>query len=289
MSTDTPVRRNPGTPPTAARTGTPTAVPRGTGARGRRTLPAWRRVLTMAVFETRMLARQRTTLLTLLMGPALVFGIALVQQSADPAAWSRLLGLGSLVVIVFSTHWGALFVAVARREQQVFKRLRTSELSSAQLVTAVFGPFVVLGLVEVVLVSALFAARGGVHPQAVLLWGAGVLLASAGLVAAGVAVAGVSASTEKANWTGVPLIFLVAGAGNLLMMPLPDERLSGLLLLVPFVPLVDLVSRSTNAGVGLAELPVPLPPEAVDLLLLALWTGAAVWFAASRWRWEPRS
>lgn len=257
--------------------------------RRRRTLSPWRRVLTMSLFETRMLARQRTTLLTLLMGPALVFGIAMVQQASEPAAWSRLLGLGSLVVIVFSTHWGALFVAVARREQQVFKRLRTSELSSAQLITAVFGPFVALGILEVALVSGLFAVRGDVHPQSVLLWGAGVLLASTGLVAAGVAVAGVSSSTEKANWTGVPLIFLVAGAGNLLMVPLPDERLSALLLLVPFVSLVDLVSRTTNAPVPMAELPVPLPAEATDLLLLSFWTAAAVWFAASRWRWEPRS
>ncbi|WP_432536650.1 hypothetical protein [Kineococcus arenarius] len=257
--------------------------------RRRRSLSTWRRVLTMAAFETRMLARQRTTLLTLLMGPALVFGIAVVQQTADPAAWSRLMGLGSLVVIVFSTHWGALFVAVARREQQVFKRLRTSELSSAQLVAAVFGPFVILGVLEVVLVSVLFAARGGVHPQAVLPWALGVLLASAGLVAAGVAVAGVSASTEKANWTGVPLIFLVAGAANLLLMPLPDERISMALLMVPFVSLVDLVSRSTNASTGLAELPLPLPAEVTDLLLLGLWSGAALWFAVSRWRWEPRS
>jgi ABC-2 type transport system permease protein len=256
--------------------------------RRRRTLSPWRRVLTMAAFETRMLARQRTTLLTLLMGPALVFGIAMVQQTADPAAWSRLLGLGSLVVIVFSTHWGALFVAVARREQQVFKRLRTSELSSAQLVTAVFGPFVALGVLEVGLVTALFAGRGGVHPQDVLLWGAGVLLASAGLVAAGVAVAGVSASTEKANWTGVPLIFLVAGAANLLLIPMPDERIPALLLLVPFVSLVDLVARSTNSPTPLAELPVPLAPEITDLLLLAFWSGIAVWFAASRWKWEPR-
>ena len=265
------------------------ATPADRRERRRRTLPPWKRVLTMAAFETRMLARQRTTLLTLLMGPALVFAIALVQQTADPTAWSRLMGLGSLVVIVFSTHWGALFVAVARREQQVFKRLRTSELSSAQLVTAVFGPFVVLGLLEVALVSALFAARGGVHPQAVLPWAVGVLLASAGLVAAGVAVATVSASTEKANWTGVPLIFLVAGAANLLLIPLPDDRVSALLLVVPFVSLVDLVSRSTNVPTGLAELPVPLPPEVTDLLLLALWSAVAVWFAASRWRWEPRS
>lgn len=272
---------------TASTTSTTTTT---TTARRRRQVSPLQRTLRLARFETSMLVRQRTTLVTLLSGPLLVLGLAAISPSSSPEALSALAGMGVLVVMTITTHFAAVMLTVNRREAQVLKRLRTSELSGRELVAGMYLPLVVVGLLESLAVVAVVAARGGALPAGLgwLPWTAGVLVASVGLVAAGVAVAGMSGNAEKANWAAVPLLVVVSGAANMLTVSVLPEVVRQVLLLVPFASLTDLVARTSGAPVSLVELPVPAPAELVDLALLLLWALVFVAVARRLWRWEPR-
>ncbi|PWJ50220.1 ABC-2 family transporter protein [Quadrisphaera granulorum] len=272
----------------------PTPISRTTTtARGRRTVTPLQRTLRLARFETSMLAKQRTTLVTLLSGPLLVLGLAAISPSSSPQALAALAGMGVVVVMSLTTHFAAVMLTVNRREAQVLKRLRTSELSGSELVTGMYLPLAVVGVLESLAVVAVLAARGGALPDAVgwLPWLAGVLIGSAGLVAAGVAVAGLSGNAEKANWAAVPLLVVISGAANMLTVGVLPEAVRQVLLLVPFASLTDLVARTSGASVSLVELPdvvAGVPPELVDLVLLLLWTVVFAAVAKKLWRWEPR-
>lgn len=274
-----------------------TAVPsttahesRTTTQRRRRRVTPLQRTLRLARFETSMLARQRTTLVTLLSGPFLVLALAALSPSASPQALAALAGMGVLVVMSLTTHFAGVMLTVNRREAQVLKRLRTSELSGGELVTGMYLPLVVVGVLESLAVVGVLAARGGALPDALgwLPMMTGVLIASVGLVVAGVAVAGLSGNAEKANWAAVPLLVVVSGAANMLTVSALPEVARQVLLLFPFASLTDLVARTSGASVSLAELPVPVPGELVDIALLLVWTLVFAAVAKRLWRWEPR-
>lgn len=274
---------------TTSTTTTTAAAP----ARQRRTVTPAQRVLRLARFETQMLVRQRTTLLTLLCGPLAILFLVSVSPGSSPAALAALTGMGVLVVMAVTTHLAAVMLTVNRREAQVLKRLRTSELSSRELVAGVYLPLVVVGVVEALAVLAVVVGRGGPLPDALgwLPWAAGVLLASVGLVAAGVAVAGMAGNAEKANWAAVPLLFVISVAGNLLTVPAMPEAARQVLLLLPFTSAVDLLARTGGVSEGLVTAPLvggALPAVLVDLLLLLAWTAVSAWLARRLWRWEPR-
>ncbi|MGQ7298099.1 ABC transporter permease [Quadrisphaera sp. KR29] len=258
--------------------------------RRRRQVSPLQRTLRLARFETSMLAKQRTTLVTLLSGPLLVLALAALSPGSSPQALAALAGMGVLVVMALTTHFAAVMLTVNRREAQVLKRLRTSELSGGELVAGMYLPLVVVGVLEALAVVGLLAARGGSLPDALgwLPLLTGVLVGSVGLVAAGVAVAGLSGNAEKANWAAVPLLVVVSGAANMLTVSVLPEAVRQVLLLFPFASLTDLVARTSGASVSLAELPVPVPEELVDLALLLVWTVIFAAVARRLWRWEPR-
>ncbi len=268
-------------------------APTTTTGRQRRTTSPAQRVLRLARFETQMLVRQRTTLLTLLSGPLAILFLVSVTPGGSPEALAALIGMGVVVVMAVTSHLAAVMLTVNRREAQVLKRLRTSELSSGELVAGMYLPLVVVGVVEAFAVLAVVVGRGGPLPDALgwAPWLAGVAIAAVGFVAAGAAVAGMAGNAEKANWAAVPLLFLVAAAANMLTVPVLPEAMRQVLLLVPFTSAVDLLARTSSAGVGLVELPLVagvVPPVVVDLALLLLWTAVSVGLARRLWRWEPR-
>jgi ABC-2 type transport system permease protein len=263
------------------------------GPRQRRTVTPVQRVLRLARFETQMLVKQRTTLLTLLCGPLAILFLVSVSPGSSAAGLAALTGMGVVVVMAVTTHLAAVMLTVNRREAQVLKRLRTSELSSGELVAGMYLPLVVVGLLEALAVLAVVVGRGGPLPEALgwAPWLAGALVASVGLVAAGVAVAGMSGNAEKANWAAVPLLFVISIAANLLTVPAMPEAARQVLLLVPFTSAVDLFARTTGVAEGLVTAPLvgdAVSPVLVDLALLLAWTAVSVWLARRLWRWEPR-
>lgn len=268
----------------------PSSGPTTTTERRRREVSPVQRTLRLARFETSMLTRQRTTLITLLSGPLVILALAAISPSTSPQALAALGAMGVLVVMTITTHFAAVMLTVNRREAQVLKRLRTSELSGGELVAGMYLPLVVVGVLESLAVVGLLAARGGALPDALgwLVWLTGVLIASVGLVVAGVAVAGLSGNAEKANWAAVPLLVVVSGAANMLTVSALPEVARQVLLLFPFASLTDLVARTSGAGLSLVELPLPVPAELVDVALLLVWTAVFAAVARRLWRWEPR-
>ncbi|GAB7192306.1 hypothetical protein NUM3379_30150 [Kineococcus sp. NUM-3379] len=284
MTTPSPTTPSPTT--TSPTTTSPTTTSPAP-ARLRRTRSPLARTAALARFEAAVLLRQRTTLLTLLLGPAVAVGLALAQRGAGPQVWTQLLGTAMLMLLALTVHYPALTVAVGRRESRVFARLRTSELTGAGVLAGVLAPLVVAGLLGAALVCLLYGVLGGVAPTGVLPV-LGVVLATAGLLAAALAVATATPSTEAANWTALPLVLVASVAGQVLLAPGAGEGLRTVALLLPFASLADLLARTSSAPLDLPATALPLPPEVADVLLLAAWTLLFAAVARRRWRWGPR-
>ncbi|MEW2129340.1 ABC transporter permease [Streptomyces sp. NPDC005435] len=186
----------------------------------------------------------------------------------------------SLLFAVYSTLVG---VFVSRREQLVFKRLRTGEPRDPEILAGAALPAVAIALAQCAVMAAactvLLRIPAPHAPQFAVL---GVAL---GVVLCG-AFAAVTAiwtrTAESAQITTVPLVLLSAlGSGLAIPLELLPDRLARLCELLPLTPAITLVRAGWTGDLGAGE--------AVRAVIVALaWTGVAV-FAVRRWfRWEPR-
>ena len=267
---------------TSAATAVPAAPPRVR----RRTTSAGR-VAALARAEAVALLRQRSTLLTVLLGPFLVVVLAVAQRGAPAAAWTHLLSTALPTLLMLVVHFPVLVVVVSRRETRVLARLRTSELSPAELVAGTALPLAAVGAASAALTCGLYRLLGGVAPAGA--WPVlGIALAIAGMLAAAMAVATATASAESANWTAMPLVLVVTVAGQVLLAGAGGAELRTAALLLPFASLPDLLARTSSAPLEVPATALPGSPELVDVLLLAAWTALAALVAHRRWRWGPR-
>lgn len=258
-----------------------TAVPE---APARESTVRWWR---LAPIEARLLMRRRTTLLGLLSGPVVMIGFGLLARPSDPGAWGLLAGLASLVGMLIAVYTTAATVFTMRRETGALARLRTTELTGPGIVAGSGTPLLVAGVGQALLVCGVYLAVGAPFPANPVLLLAALLLGGVFCVAAGAFTATVSRSVEGVQYTVAPLLLAAAVAANLLASGALPAPLAGALLLVPGVPIADLVQRAWSGASPLTDV-AGVPTPAVGLALLALWTGVAVLGAAARWRWTPR-
>jgi ABC-2 type transport system permease protein len=106
-------------------------------------------------------------------------------------------------------------------------------------------------------------------------------------VAAGAFTATVSRSVEGVQYTVAPPLLAAAVAADLPSGGALAAPLGGALLLVPGVPIADIVQHDWS-GSGTVGAVAGLPGPVVGLVLPALWTAVAVLGAAARRQWTPR-
>ncbi|MGV9322799.1 ABC transporter permease [Streptomyces sp. NPDC003660] len=186
----------------------------------------------------------------------------------------------SLLFAVYSTLVG---VFVTRREQLVFKRLRTGEPRDAEILAGAALPAVSVALAQcAVLTVACTALLHVPAPRAPQLALIGLV---SGIVLCG-ALAALTAvwtrTAESAQITTVPLVLLSAlGSGIVIPRELFPDRLAHLCELLPLTSVITLVRGGWTGDLGAGD-----TVRAVTVALV--WTGVAV-FAVRRWfRWEPR-
>ncbi|MFK0160040.1 ABC transporter permease [Streptomyces sp. NPDC090499] len=186
----------------------------------------------------------------------------------------------SFLFAVYSSLVGAF---VARREELVLKRLRTGELSDAEILAGTALPAVCLGLAQALLLTAgctvLLDAGAPRAPYLTLLGLLLGLLLSAALAAL---TSAFTRTTESAQVTALPLLFVsLLGSGIAMPADALPGRVAKVCELLPLSPAVRLVRAGWTGELDAGQ--------ALGAVLTALaWTVVAV-FAVRRWfRWEPR-
>src|ERR1700710_2444518 len=217
------------------------------GSRG----SARRRVLALAAAETRLLLRNRTAVVnTVLMPVALVAGVgAITASNGGTVDGPGLVASAIGVTLIFVTFYNLVTTFVARREELVLQRMRTGELTDAEVLLGTAVPTLLVTVVQVVVVGVGVVVLGewsapvDVVLPLVALLGGGALM---------VVLAAVSTSftrtVEAAQFTTLPMV-LTATMLSGLVIPLADfpEQLAQVARFLPLTPVIDL-SRLGLAG-----------------------------------------
>jgi ABC-2 type transport system permease protein len=253
-----------------------------------------RRTLALAGAETRLLLRNRTAVVNSVLLP--LFFVALVPitgMGGDGPLGPRLAVTSIGVTLVFLTYYNLVTTFVARREELVLQRMRTGELTDAEVLLGTAVPTLLVTVVQVVLVAVGVVALG--------YWSApvDVVLPLVALVGGGalmVVLAAVSTSftrtVEAAQFTTMPLV-LTATMLSGLLIPLADFP-GQLAHVARFLPLTPVIELSRLGLVG-----ETWDGQAVDtagawaasplaLAVLAGWLVGGAILARVVFRWAPR-
>ena len=257
---------------------------------------AARRVLALSRAELVLL---RKNPLALLVTAALPVGlVVLLRLSVPPELAGVDLGPflvtsltgGTLILVVYYNLVSAL---VGRREDLLLKRLRTGELSDAEIVAGMLAPAVgiawgqvLLGTVAAVLV---FDLRMPVNPVLVAAAAVGWTAVFALLA---LATSGVTRSVRSAELTTTPvLIASLALSGLMLPVQLLPEPLAQIARVLPLTPVVELLRlglTGTTAGGQTVSLLASFGVAVLPLVILAAWIAAGLLLTRRWFRWEPR-
>ncbi|MGY1720055.1 ABC transporter permease [Blastococcus sp. SYSU DS0552] len=269
-----------------------TAVPTTTSPAGPSRL---RRTLALAGAETRLYLRNRTAVVNSAVLPLLLVAAVPLLGFGDGAvpAGPRLLVSAIGVMLVFLTYTNLLTTFVARREDLVLQRMRTGELTGAEVILGTATPTLLITVGQVVLVGAGIAVLGEwampvdvVLPLVALIGGGALMLL---LAAASTAF---TRTPESAQITALPLLLVSTTLSGLFfpLSVLPDPLATA----ARFLPLTPTVELSQ---LGLAG--QTWSGEAVDwagawsaatlpLAVLAGWLVVAGVLARRGFRWAPR-
>jgi ABC-2 type transport system permease protein len=245
--------------------------------------------------ELRLLWRNRTAIAYALLLPPLAF---LFAAQAD--AFAQGSGVGAVLVtavavlaIGMAVYYNLVTAYVGRREEFVLKRLRTGELTDAEILAGTAVPSVAIAWLQVLVAVVVGAAAGELGvPVNVLLVVLAMLVASVVFPQLAAATSAMTRTVELAQVTTTPVLVVPLLLCGLFapIRELPDG-FSQVAQVMPLTPVVDLMRLGflgvdqegrvlgTAATFGAA---VP------SLAVAAAWVVIGV-RASRRWfRWEPR-
>jgi ABC-2 type transport system permease protein len=243
---------------------------------------AWRRVVSQAAFETRMILRNGEQLLVTIFLPVLVLvGLARsggVELTTGGAARIDVVAPGVLALAVMSTAFTSQAIATSfDRRNGVLRLLATTPLGRRGLLAGKFLAVAAVEAVQVVVIGGTGLALGW-RPVA-----AGILLALVALVlgtAAFISLALLVAGTLRAEavLAGANLLLVVLAVGSGVVVPVsqlpgPLEHVARLL---PSGALGEALRGALIHGT--------LPAWSVGVLLA--WTAVLAWSAARLFRWH---
>ncbi|MFK3982982.1 ABC transporter permease [Micromonospora sp. NPDC050397] len=255
-----------------------------------------RRISGLGRFELLLFWRNRTAMFTALLLPVGTVGFLASIGTATPGELSAdafvLTGLFGFVLL-YVVYYNLVSTYVARREELVLKRLRTGEVTDAEIITGTAVPAMFVALAQsvagVAAGAVLLDLPMPVNPVVLL----GALLAGIALfvlLAAGSTV--FTKNVEMAQLSTMPLL-LVCFLGSGVMFPLDalPDRLAEVLSFLPLTPVLELArlgwlgTDGSSAPTGFVGVfGAALGPFAI----LVGWTLIGL-YAFRRWfRWEPR-
>ncbi|MEV0394046.1 ABC transporter permease [Polymorphospora rubra] len=256
---------------------------------------ALRRITRLGRTEMLLLWRNRTAVVTAVLLPiGTVWFLASLNLdagglSAGAFAVTGLLGF----VLLYVVYYNLVTTYVARREELVLKRLRTGEMTDAQILAGTAVPAVVVTLVQAVLAVVAGAALLDLAVPVnlpVLLVGlvGGIVL----FVLLAVVSSTFTRNVEMAQISTMPvLVVCMIGSGLVLPLQSMPDLLADVAAFLPLTPVVELVRLGwlgTTTGADPTGFAGVFGPAVVPLLILLGWTALGV-VGMRRWfRWEPR-
>jgi ABC-2 type transport system permease protein len=261
----------------------------GSGGRARS------RVLALAAAETRLLLRNRTAVVSSVLLPlALVAAVgAITVSNGGTVDGPDLIASAIGVTLTFVTFYGLVTTFVARREELVLQRMRTGELTDAEVVLGTAVPALLVTVVQIALVVVGVVVLGEWSaPVDVLLPLVALLAGSALMVLLAAVSTSFTRTVEAAQFTTLPLVMAATMLSGLLI-PLSafPEQLAQVARLLPLTPVVELSRLGLlgetwdGQGVGMAGAWAAAPPA---LAVLASWVFAGALIARGVFRWAPR-
>lgn len=238
-------------------------------------------MLTIARSELIQLSRDKTALFTSLLMPlaASVFFIYNRDLFAGAGAYGYIAVLLIFTLAGFSLYATVVTTLAARRQNLLLKRLRSTAASDSAIVSGLVLPITVISLVQVSLILVAFAVVSDV-PANIALLVVAIAASFAMMLALGMATAGVTSSSERAQITTLPVSLGIVAVAIWVGVT-GAEDLSLLKRLLPGGAATELVVQAWNGGAPIAD----------SLLLLAptlAWVWVAVALAVRFFRWEPR-
>ncbi|MEU0656203.1 ABC transporter permease [Streptomyces albogriseolus] len=247
------------------------------------------RMTALARAELTLLGRAKGTLFAALFVP-LVLPLSARETAKEMDLAGAGLTIGTLLLpaavgfsLLFAVYSALVGSLVARREELVLKRLRTGELRDGEILAGSALPATATGLVQ-----SLLLAVGCVilldmsAPPAVYLSVLGLLLGLVLCVGLAAVTAGFTRTSESAQVTPLPLMFLsMMASGMMVPLEILPDKVAAVCEFLPLTPVMTLVrggfTGDLSAGGALGAVAV-----AVAWILFAV-------FAVRRWfRWEPR-
>ncbi len=255
------------------------------------------RFAALARAEGVLLRRNRIALLTGIALPAAL--VLWLRSSSLDAGGPRGMAAAMLVTwlaafaLLAAVYYNLVTAMVARREELVFKRLRSGEITDAEILAGTAAPAVAIAWVQVAVAAVAAGAASGMDLQATaLLVLAAVLLGTAVFVLLAAVTTAVTRTVELAQVTTLPVLMLsLVFSGMLFPLATLTEPLRSVAQALPLTLVVELTrlgltgTATDGHHLGLAA---TFGAAVIPVLALAAWIAAATW-AARRWfRWEPR-
>ena len=234
------------------------------------------RATVIARTEWRLIARNKTVLLSATLFPLALTALSLIQDPQGPTAAA---GMTAIMIALFSSmtvYMTVTLTAVSRRQDLYLKRLRSGESSDVAIFAGVTIPPALLCVAQLVVVAVALAIIGFETP-AEPWW---ILVAAIGSILSGLAMglgtASVTTNASAAQMTTVPYFLLIIG--SVIATPLVEHRL------------MDLTPGGAVVTFARLAFEVPTPGSALTAALgLVLWTVIGIELARRFFRWEPRA
>lgn len=244
-----------------------------------------RQTLVIAGTEFRLLLRNRAAAVLALLMP-IVFGAFLAFKTPDLGAedgrmlWTWIVTTQVAAMLGFTVYITTTITFAARREDRYLKRLRSGEVSDAQIIAGLAAPALMLATVQVVIILAMSAVGGLTAPAHY--WPLALALLGGGLMctAVGVLTSAWTRGAESAQITTAPFFFVLL-MGTVLVMRAGEDA--------------TLIQRALPGG-SVAELirlawqtePAKSGSLSLALVLLAAWVVVPLVVASRTFRWSPR-
>ena len=170
---------------------------------------ARRRVLALAAAETRLLLRNRTAVASSVLLPLAVVAAvgAITVSNGGTVDGPGLIASAIGVALTFVAFYNLVTTFVARREELVLQRMRTGELTDAEVLLGTAVPTLLVTVVQVVLVAVGVVVLGEwTAPVVVILPLVALLGGGALMVVLAVVNTSFTRTVEAAQFTTMPLV-----------------------------------------------------------------------------------
>lgn len=237
-------------------------------------------MLDIAKSELTQTMRNRSVLITSFVMPAAASAFFIWRREIFAGVGQGF--IATLVVFTIAAFglYAVVVTSLAARRQTLFlKRLRSTSVSDAGILSGMVFPAAAVAVVQITLVLTALAAVTD-PPRQIGLTVIGTVLVLAMMVGLGMATAGVTSSPEQAQVTTLPISLGVIAVVNWVGIT-GSEQLTAVKRLLPGGAATELVAGAWDGAISGADIALLIAPTLAWVVLSAM-------LALKYFRWEPR-